>query len=509
MLFVFSDIEFKGKTPLLSYKHNYNWDEKRNRPKLVSVRSVSAGVGTFFSAKMHAKVRFHSIKNAEIITDVTLNGKVGVEVQLKRSKYEKVSELPLMPDLDVPVPGFGIAFKFRGLRFEFGLFFTFGVILKDIEKCLQVDIDYFKGYEFTAKRYICIKRHGTTDSGWTTQFSSIPAGNAVEGTATDLESNFIRGTIQFNQGIKLKAVVAVIETSLSFGLAEPFKIEFGFAPLACPYPYMYGGFEMPLQSYYGFDGVKIRIKLFGKRIKCTILHSHYKYHHITQLIKTKRYCLFDSQNNNDYIGSEIDGEEDDDDQYINETSYKILSLDAYDLENKYKTHTRIRTQLSLSERNSTENEQFQLVSRRATPFEDLTNNNYFGASIVAVNQSRLNSKVTLNFWYYAGTNLAKKSDDYSFLLKEYIRKDDGFIPIYAHNSQKTEGVGIKLRIKYCEPLPINEMYIPSFRLGVIDTTLDFGDKLCVIVKDLVENSTDYVDELYIQISQQMEPYLSH
>lgn len=272
MLFVFSDIEFKGKTPLLSYKHNYNWDEKRNRPKLVSVGSVSAGVGTFFSAKMHAKVRFHSIKNAEIITDVTLNGKVGVEVQLKKSKYEKVSELPLIPDLDVPVSGFGIAFKFLGLRFEFGLFFTFGVILKDIEKCLQVDIDYFKGYEFTAKRYICIKRHVTTDSGWTTQFSSIPAGNAVEGTATDFESNYIRGTIQFNQGIKLKAVVAVIETSLSFGLAEPFKIELSFAPLACPYPYMYGGFEMPLQSYYGFDGLKIRIKLFCKRIKCTILH---------------------------------------------------------------------------------------------------------------------------------------------------------------------------------------------------------------------------------------------
>ena len=131
MLFVFSDIEFKGKTPLLSYKHNYNWDEKRNRPKLISVRSVSAGVGTFFSAKMHAKVRFHSIKNAEIITDVTLNGKVGVEVQLKKSKYEKVSELPLMPDLDVPVPGFGIAFKYNILNLRQP------IILSEVQKTAQ------------------------------------------------------------------------------------------------------------------------------------------------------------------------------------------------------------------------------------------------------------------------------------------------------------------------------------------------------------------------------------
>lgn len=62
MLFVFSDIEFKGKTPLLSYKHNYNWDEKRNRPKLVSVGSVSAGVGTFFQQKCMQKFVFIPLK---------------------------------------------------------------------------------------------------------------------------------------------------------------------------------------------------------------------------------------------------------------------------------------------------------------------------------------------------------------------------------------------------------------------------------------------------------------
>ena len=496
MFYVFSDIEYKTRTPKISYSQNFHWNEDFNRPRLRSFRYCSAGAGAYFKASAHARVRFRSIKKAEINVDVSLIGKIGAEVIVERGDHIKYENIKIFDDMDIPIPGLGFSFRFLGLKFEFGLFLTFGGALKDFERNLRVDIDYFKGYQFTAKRYICIKRHGTSDSGWQTDFSPIPSGNMVEGFSQYLESNYIKGTIQLNQGIKLKAVVAsIISTELSFGILESFQFDFGFNPLACPFPYLYGRFELPFKSYYSFSGITIGIKLFGKRLKCRLLKPKYKEHFLFHLIKTRKYCLFDYRNNYDYAITEEEGGDDDDDQFINETSNRIISLEAKDLKNHNQTKSLISFQLELCEFNSSTQNQLALFQRRGTPFEDITTkNSTFETTIVEAGQNRLTSKISLYFWYYTGTNTVKRSNDYSFLLKEYLRKDDDFVFLTTYNDKKTESVSINLRLKYCENLSLNEMYVPSLKYGVFESNIQFGEKLCVLVKDLDVNSTDHVDE---------------
>lgn len=497
MFYIFSDIEAKVVTPLVSYKNSFNWDEKRNRPRLIPFGLFSAGVGAYFEVRAHAKVRFHSIKKADINADVTIIGKIGAELLVKHGEYKKYPDISLFDDIDLPVPGLSISFRFLGLPFEFGLFVTLGAVLKDMEKNLQVDIDYFKGYQLTAKRYICIKRHGISDSGWQTDFSPIPSGNVVEGTLSDLESNHIKATIQLKQGLKLKALVFnIISTELEFGIIEPFQISFGFSPLACPFPYLYGRLELPLKTYLSFTGVIIKIRLFGHKRKYKLIRPFVKERYLFHLIKTRKHCLFDSKNNYDYaISDDISGDDDDDDQFINETSNRIISLNTIDLENKNLTHTLISFQISLSEYNSSTKFQLQLFARRSSPFEDITSKkSSFDTSIVEAYQNRLTSKIQLNFLYNVGTNIIEKSNDYSFFLKEYLRKDDGYVPITIYNQKKTEGISVKMRLHYCENLTLNEMYVPSLRNGAFESNLEYGEKLCIIVKDLEENSTDYIDE---------------
>ncbi|KAK8893878.1 hypothetical protein M9Y10_022307 [Tritrichomonas musculus] len=494
---VFSDIEAKVHTPLVTVGAGYNWDSKRNRPKLISLGLFSVGAGCYFSASVHAKVKFHSLKKAEINTDITLIGKIGAEFAAKKGDY-KIPDIQIFPDLDIPIPGAAISFKFLGLHFDFGVYATFGSMLRDLEKKLEVDIDYFKGYQLTAKRFICIKRHGTSDSGWQTDLSPIPAGNIVNGNATDLQSNFIQATFQLKSGIKIKAdIFKLIRTSFAFGILKQFKIDFGFVPLACPYPYLYGRFELPILTFYEFSGIILRIRFFGKKKKYTLLKPNYKEKYIFSLIKTRKYCLYDSSNINDYdILTEMDDYDgDDDDEFANETSNRIINLDVKNLASRTQTKSLISLQLSLSEFNSSTNSEIQLFSRRSSPYEDINSKkSTYETSIVEAGQNRVTSKISFCFYYFTGTNTVEKSDDYSFLLKEYLRKDDDYIKTTISNSKKTEEISVDFRLKYCETIDFHKMYIPSLSLAVINSSLKYGEKICIIVKDLNENTTDYVDE---------------
>lgn len=493
---VFSDIEAKVKTPMFTVKKKYHWDTKRDRPELKSFGPFSVGAGCFFSASVNAKAHFHSLKKAEIKTDITLIGKIGAELASQKGET-KYPDVTIYPDLDIIIPECAISFKFLGLRFDFGVFLTFGAMLRDLEKKLDVDIDYFKGYQLTAKRYICIKRHGTSDSGWQTDFSPMPSGNIIEGSSNNLEANKITATFQIKSGIKIKAdIFHVIKTHFSFGILKQLRINFGFDALACPYPYLYGRFELPVLAFYEFSGVVLRIKfLFGKRKKYTLLKPNYKEKYLFSLLKTRKFCLYDTSNINDYILTETDDDADDDDQFINETSNRFISLDAKNIYNTKKTPTLMSMQLSLSEFNSSLNKQIQLFSKRSSQYEELgSKNSSYETTIVEAGQNRVSSKVSLSFWYQTGTNIVEQSDIYSFFLKDYRRNDDGYAQAKISNKQKTEEISVDFRIKYCEKIQLYEMYIPSLRMGIVEDNLEFGDKLCVIVKDLNENTTDYVDE---------------
>ena len=500
MFMVFSDIDINPRKPLLTFKRGLNWDDSRNRPKLTSFGMFSAGIGAYFSLSAHARVRFKSIKKAEITMDISFLGKIGAELLVKKSEYTKYPDIPLIDDFDIPIPGFAISFKFLGLKFDFGLYVTIGAVLKDLEKNLKVDIDYFKGYQYTAKRYICIKRHGKSDSGWQTELTPIPSGNIVDGILEDLESNSIKGTLQFKQGVKLKAVIfSIISTELEIGLLEPFTIQFGFSPLACPFPFLYGRFELPLKAYFAFSGVIIKLRLFGKTKKYKLLKPYMKEWLLFHILKTRKHCLFDYRNNNDYaIYDNIDDgydEDDFEDPLINETSTRYISLDVNALDNRALTKSLISIQLNLSEYNTSTNTQVQLFEIRASPFEDITSKkSYFDASMVESRQNKRTSKISLCFWYYTGTNMVEKSNDYTFLLREYLRKDDGYSPLTIVNPKKTEKISLNFRLNELENLTLNEMYVPALKHGVLENTLEFGEKICMVIKDLDGNSTDYVDE---------------
>lgn len=137
LFYVFSDIEYSEKMPLFSYSKSFFWDEKRNRPQLVPMGLFSVGAGAYFSASFHAKARFRSIKKAEISADITLIGKIGAEIQAKSGKFNLDKEIPIFDDIDIPIPNFGISFRFLGLKFEFGFFLTFGASLKDLGKIFK------------------------------------------------------------------------------------------------------------------------------------------------------------------------------------------------------------------------------------------------------------------------------------------------------------------------------------------------------------------------------------
>ena len=338
------------------------------------------------------------MKKAEINAEVSLIGKVGAEFRAKMAKHFSFPDFTLF-EKELPILNFGSNFKFLGSKFQFDLSLTFGVILRNLEADLSVDVDYYRGYQFTAKRVICIKRHGKSDSGWQTDFSPIPSGNIVDGLISSLESNSIKAELALTQGIKLNIVVlSILYSDLHFGLIQPFTIEFGFSPLSCPFPYMYGSFSLPMKAFISFGGIFLKVKIFRKKIRKTLLKPIYKEVFLFQIIKTRKFCLFDSKNNNDYDITEADdGEED---EIINDSSDKMIILEIKNLENIKKTQSLISFRASLSEFDSSTNSNIQIFDRRICQFEKIGNENDYETIIIANNQNRVTSQVTYSFWYY-------------------------------------------------------------------------------------------------------------
>lgn len=494
MFSVFSDIVMKGKTPMLSFKKDFNWDHSRDRPILSeNSKNVLVGAGASFSASFKAKARFKSLKKAEINCEVSLTGKIGAEFRVKMAKHLSYPDFPLF-DKELPIPGFGFNFRFLGLKFQFDLSLTFGILLRNLEADLYVDVDYFRGYQFTAKRVIIIKRHGRSDSGWQTDFSPIPSGSLVDGLITSLESNRLSAELALTQGIKLNVVVlSILYSDLQFGLVQPFTIEFGFSPLSCPFPYMYGSFSLPMKAFISFGGIQLRVKIFRKKIKKTLLKSIYKEMLLFHIIKTRKFCLFDSKNNNDYAITDIDDGADEDDEFVNETSDKMIILEIKNLENLKRTQSLISFHVSLSEFNSSTNSNVQVFDRRSSQFEKIVNQSNYDTVIIAINQNRVTSKVVLDFWYYNENNTIQKSQEASFFLKEYKRLGQ-YVRLPMYNTENTEQISASLKVTYCESITINEMYVPSTQIGMIQSDLEFGDALCLLVKDIDTEAPDHIDE---------------
>ena len=377
MFSVFSDIVMKSKTPMKTFKQGFNWDFERDRPVLSKRKEeISVGVGASFVASVHAKARFKSIKKVEINADVMLNGKIGAEFYAGATNHFEFPDITLIDDIDIRIPGIGFNFKFLGLRFEFDLCLTFGVILKNLQANLNVGVDYYRGYQFTAKRFICIKKHGKSDSGWQTEFSPISSGNTVESIMNTIETNAISAEIQLKQGIKLKIVViSILYSDLQFGLIQSFGIEFGFSPISCPFPYMYGLFSFPMKTYISFGGLYLKTKIFKKRINKRLLKPIYKEILLHKTIKTRKFCLYDSKNSNDYaITDTDDNDEDDNDEFANETSTRMIILNIDNIENIKKTQSLISFRTMLCEFNSSTNSQIQIFDRKISQFEEISLN---------------------------------------------------------------------------------------------------------------------------------------
>lgn len=492
MFHIFSDLEFNGKSPLLSYDKDFNWDKSKDYPNLINLDLLSVGPGSVLSVSCNTKVHLISIKKAEIATDITLNGKVGTRLKVGKTKYVKYKDNSVIDDKEIFIPGLSTTFRFLGLTFDFQVLLTFGAIIKHFEANVQADVDYFKGYQFSAKRFISIKCNGISDSDWQTDFSPIPSNHFVDGDSSNLEANKLSGIIDIKQGIRIKAIVSNnIQADLRFGLLESFAINFDYGPLVCPFPYLYGNFELTLNSYLSFSGIELDINLFEKNRKYKLLNEINKNTYPFQYLKTRKYCLFDSRNNKDHTVTGIDDYQDDNE----EESDDVITLEINNLKNLKQTNSFISFKALLNKYDLSTNEPIQLFNSRSSSYDDLSaKKSNFDQIIVADEQNKTTSKVTFIFSFLKGINIIEYSNSFSFFLKDYAQKKDEYNTITIYNPDKTEEVSFNFRIDFCEKLPINEMYIPTFKNGIITKNFQLGDQLCLIAKDINSNLPDYVDE---------------
>ena len=119
MFQVFSDLEYKGKSPLLTFQEDFNWDTETDGPKFNTKEKLSTGAGTIFSVSCHSKVHFVSMKKAEIATDVTLNGKVGTGLKIMKTEPVRYKNISIVDNINRNIPGLFTSFTFMGLKFKF------------------------------------------------------------------------------------------------------------------------------------------------------------------------------------------------------------------------------------------------------------------------------------------------------------------------------------------------------------------------------------------------------
>lgn len=250
--------KYRSKPPKEEIEYNHNWDQNRDRPKLKKIikgSDIQAGIGQQFKFSVTASMSFNSAWDVSISFRAEIEGKLGFEILVPDGSLIKQVEINLK-NKSIPIPNLSFKSKFLGLDISLSAFMNIDAKITDIEIDIPLGFDYLKVYQLIATKYYEINPNTVSDSTWEINLNQIPEEDTIRETIKSVQSSAFTATFQMSPYFTFEFVVGSLNSILECGIKFPFVCTFGFDKESCKFPHMRGNFEIPLEMYYDFSGLK-------------------------------------------------------------------------------------------------------------------------------------------------------------------------------------------------------------------------------------------------------------